>query len=451
VGVFKAYDIRGIYNKDWNKETAYAVGFFLPELLKTDKILVGHDARTSSDEIFHYLSEGITDAGADVWSIGYATTPMVYFSTSYYNFKGSVQITASHNPPEYNGLKISRENSLPVGYESGLKELEHLVFNEKIDIKKDKGRVYSLEAKQDYLNFLKKYREDYSDLSVSMDCSNGMAAILVKDLFGGSIHYLYDELDGTFPNHEPNPLEEENVRDLKKAVLQNKSDIGIIYDGDADRVMFVDEKGKFIQPDLIIGLMTGYFFSPEYKGELTTKNILCDIRTSKSTTDYIKNLGGIPNLWKVGHAYAKVKLREIDAVFGGELAGHYYFKDFYFCDSGILTSIIVLNVLNNLKKKGSTFSTEIAKIKKYANSGEMNFRIENKAEAMNELRDHFVSAEKPLVFLDFDGYRIEYKDWWFNVRPSNTEPYLRLIIEASDERLLKEKTNIIKNLLKKYQ
>ncbi len=442
MSAFKAYDIRGIYNKDFNKEDVYRIGYFLPKLLGADKVLVGRDVRTSSPEVFEYLCKGITDSGADVYDIGLATTPMVYFATAKYSFPASVQITASHNPKEYNGLKISREGALPVGYDTGLAELEKMVRgSDETNLSENKGRIIKYDTKSDYIEFLRKYLPNISDLKVAVDCSNGMSAILIKDILGDSPLYLYDTLDGTFPNHEPNPLIEDNVEDLKKAVLDNNCDIGVIFDGDADRVMFVDENGTFIRPDIIIGVMGHYFLEVE-KG-----NVLHDIRTSKAVSKYIEHLGGVPHMWKVGHAFAKLKLREIDGIFGGELAGHYYFRDFFYCDSGILASLIVLSVVAKFKSEGKSFSKLISDINKYANSGEINFKIENKEGAMDELKNHFSASEAVTAFYDFDGYRLEFKDWWFNVRPSNTEPYLRLVVEAKDDELLGAKLNEINRIL----
>jgi phosphomannomutase len=441
---FKAYDIRGIYNEDFNKEDVYKIGYFLPKLLNADKVLVGRDARSSSDEIFEYLSKGIMDSGADVYAIGLSTTPMVYFATAKFNFDASVQITASHNPKEYNGLKISKTGALPVGYESGLAELEKMVETQQIVVSEKKGQLHHYEVKEEYIKFLKQYAPDISNLTIGIDCSNGMASILIKDILGSSPKYLYDTLDGSFPNHEPNPLIEENVEALKKLVLQNKCDIGIIYDGDADRVIFVDEKAQFISPDLIIGVIGHYYLEKE-KG-----NVLHDIRTSKSVSEYIQKLGGTPHMWKVGHAYAKTKLREIQAIYGGELAGHYYFRDFFNCDSGVLASLIVLNVVSRMKKAGKALSALIDSIKAYAYSGEINFRIEKKQEAMEQLKNEFTTKEEPVAFYDFDGYRIEFSHWWFNVRPSNTEPYLRLVVEAKNDALLQQKLSELQTVLKNF-
>jgi phosphomannomutase len=444
MGAFKAYDIRGIYNKDFNKETVYKIGYFLPKLLKSKVVLVGRDVRTSSEEIFESLCNGITDSGADVYDIGLATTPMVYFSTVHFNVDASVQITASHNPAIYNGLKISRAKAVPVGSDSGLKELEMMVNNDPVVISEQKGSIQKKDAKEPYLAFLKQYVPDTSGLNLSIDCSHGMANLLVKDLLGSDHHYLYDHFDGTFPAHEPNPLEIENCEDLQNAVLQNKSDIGVIYDGDADRVMFLDEKGRFLQPDYITAVL-GYYYLRKEKG-----NVLVDIRTSRSTTEYLTNLGATVHVWKVGHAFAKNKLRELGAIFGGELAGHYYFRDFYNCDSGFLASLLVLQVVAELKKQGMTIGEFIDTVIVYANSGEMNFKLEQKDEAMQALFDRYVTNDKPEKVMDFDGYRIEFSSWWFNVRKSNTEPYLRLVVEAKTKEELQERTKELSTIIKQF-
>ena len=444
MGAFKAYDIRGIYNKDFNKDTVYKIGYFLPKLLKSTVVLVGRDVRTSSEEIFEYLCKGITDSGSDVYDIGLATTPMVYFSTVYFNVDASVQITASHNPAKYNGLKISRAKAVPVGFDSGLKELEQMVLTEPIKIAAYTGRILSKDAKSPYLAFLKQFVPDTSNLNLSIDCSHGMANLLVKDLFGTHPHYLYDHFDGTFPAHAPNPLEVENTKDLEKAVRKNKSDIGVIYDGDADRVMFLDENGRFLQPDYITAVL-GYYYLNKEQG-----NVLVDIRTSRSTIEYLTKLGATVHIWKVGHAFAKTKLRDLGAIFGGELAGHYYFRDFYNCDSGFLASLLVLRVVSDLKKQGVSVSTFIDSIIAYANSGEINFNLENKDGAMAALYERFVENDKPTKVMDFDGYRIEFSSWWFNVRKSNTEPYLRLVVEAKNAAELQERIEMLSQIIKQF-
>jgi phosphomannomutase len=429
---------------DFDKEVAYKVGYFLPELLSADRVLVGRDARVSSPEIHEYLLKGLTDAGADVYDIGLSTTPMVYFGTANYGFKASVQITASHNPAKYNGLKVSRENALPVGFDTGLGQIQEWIESGRPTVPAEvKGQVHPMDIKADYLAFLLKYKGDWSSLKIAMDVSNGMASLFVRDIFGDRPAYIYEDMDGSFPNHEPNPLNPKNVVDLQALVAQEKADIGVIFDGDADRVMFVDENSRFISPDLMIAVLGHYFL--EERGE--KGYIHQDIRSSKAVGEYLAPMGGTMNTWRVGRAYAALKLREIDGVYGGELAGHYYFRDFFYSDSGLLAAILILNVVAKMKAQGVSLSQLIGRIEKYQNSGEINFRVEDKLGAMNAVRDHFMQTEQSTAYMDFDGYRVEFPDWWFNIRPSNTEPYLRFLCEATDKNLLDEKVAKVREII----
>lgn len=297
---------------------------------------------------------------------------------------------------------------------------------------------------KDYLAFQKEKLKDVSNLNIAVDVSNGMAGLLIHDILGNDVHYIFDELDGTFPNHEANPLEPENIVDIQKLVQDKKADIGVIFDGDADRVMFVDENSRFISPDLIIALLANHFLTKKTKGV----RVLQDIRTSKAVGEYIAKFNGEMHMWRVGRAYAALKLREIDGLFGGELAGHYYFKEFFYSDSGLMAASLVLNIVSDFKKQGMSLSEVIASIEVYKNSGEINFRIEQKQEAMDAVIAHFKATGTPDAFYDFDGYRIEFPDWWLNIRPSNTEPYLRFLAEAKTTELLdkivSESTAIIK-------
>ncbi|MCD4731439.1 MAG: phosphomannomutase/phosphoglucomutase [Bacteroidales bacterium] len=448
MSAFHAYDIRGIYNIEFNKEDVYKIGNFLPGLLNATKILVGKDVRESSPEVFEYLCKGITDCGVDVYNAGLTTTPMIYWATAKYDFDASVMITASHNSKEYNGLKFSQKNALPVGYDTGLKEIEQQIIDtEPVHISPTMGKIIDLEIKQDYLNFQRQYLTPISELKIAIDCSNGMAGLLIRELLGNSPIYINEELDGSFPNHEPNPLVLKNVKQLQDTVIKEKCDMGIIFDGDADRVMFVDEKGQFISPDLIIAVLGHYFL--EEKGLIG--NVLQDIRTSKSVPEYIEKFGSQVHIWKVGRAFASLKLREIDGIYGGELAGHYYFRDFFYSDSGILACLLVLRIIKKFKEQGKKVSEIINQISNYANSGEINFRIEEKKSAIEEVKNYFTAKEEVTAFYDFDGYRLEFKDWWFNIRPSNTEPYLRLLVEAKDNDTLDEKVSKIKSIIKKYR
>ena len=444
MGAFHAYDIRGIYNVDFDRETAYKVAYFIPELLGTDKVAVGRDCRVSSDEIHDAVLKGIADAGADVYDLGLTTTPAVYFATANCGFKASIQITASHNGPQYNGLKVSTENARAVGYDAGLKTIRQWIDEGRpTPVAAKRGSVHPLDVTEDYLAFLLRYKGDYSNIRIAMDLSNGMANLYAKRIFGDAPDYLFDELDGRFPNHDPNPLIPKNIEALQALVRKSGADVGVIYDGDADRVMFVDENARFISPDLMIAVLGRYFLVERGEKGL----VLQDIRSSKAVGEYLAPMGGEMRTWKVGRAFAAEKLREIDGVYGGELAGHYYFRDFFYSDSGLLASIIILNVVSALKKEGRTLSSLIAEIDKYENSGEINFRLEDKAGAMEAVREMFCAQEKPTAFMDFDGYRVEFPQWWFNIRPSNTEPYLRFICEASSRELLDEKVAAVRKLL----
>jgi phosphomannomutase len=444
MGVFKAYDIRGVYNKDFNKDTAYKVGFFLPKLLPCKYVVVGRDIRLTSDEIFEYLCKGINDAGVDVWNIGLSTTPMVYFATVYLKADASVQITASHNPKQYNGMKISRTNAIPVGGDTGLKDLEKMVNELKVEPVANKGKIIDKDIHEAYLSFQKKFLPDMSNLNITVDASNGMSNLYIKELFGNHAKYINDTLDGTFPGHEPNPLEVENCKQIMEAVKKNGSDCGVIYDGDADRVMFIDERGRFIQPDYVTAVIGRYYLAKE-KG-----SVLVDIRTSRSTTEYLEKLGATDiYIWKVGHAFAKMKIREKHCVFGGELAGHYYFRDFYNCDSGLLASLLVLQTVAQLKKEGKTLGQLVDEIVAYQNCGEINFKLEQKDQAIDALYKKY-SAMKPTKIMDFDGYRIEFPTWWFSVRKSNTEPFLRIVAEAKTKAELDDRLADIKAIIGQF-
>ena len=448
MGAFHAYDIRGIYNVDFDKTTAFKVGYFIPELLGADKVLVGRDCRVSSDEIHDYLIDGITSAGADVYDIGLSSTPMVYFGTANYGFKASVQITASHNPREYNGMKVSRENALPVGLETGLGQIRDWIEEGRpTEPVEKKGTVHKMDIKDDYMKFLLKYKGDFSGLKIAMDLSNGMACLFARQIFGDGPSCLFDTLDGSFPNHEPNPLVAKNVEPLKKLVAETKADVGVIYDGDADRVMFVDDKARFVAPDLVIAMMARYFC--DERGEKNPR-VLQEIRSSKAVAEYlVKNYNADVHTWRVGRAFAAPKLREIDGLWGGELAGHYYFKDFFYSDSGMLSSIIVLRIVSAMKKEGIKLSEEIDRLTGYENSGEINYKVEDKKGAMDAVKAYFETAETPTKVMDFDGYRLEFPQWWFNIRPSNTEPYLRFICEATSQELLQEKIKLADEIIVK--
>ena len=443
---FKAYDIRGEWGTDLNEEIAYRIGFFLHRILDVKTVLVGRDMRLSSDTLFENLTKGITDSGVNVDEIGLSTTPMVYWSTARYGYDASVMITASHNPKHHNGLKISKTNALPVGYDTGLNKLEAFVESGEACVPvAQKGVIRHKEVKADYLKFQLGYVGDHDNLNIAVDCSNGMSSLFVHDLIGKA-HYINDTLDGNFPNHEPNPLEAASQEQVKALVKDKRCDIGLLFDGDADRITFIDELGNFISPDLMIAFLGNYFLGERHEKGI----VLQDIRSSRAIQEYLDRYQAKVETWRVGRAYAALKLRELDGVYGGELAGHYYFRDFYYSDSALLAASIVLRLLAEFKRQGRTMSSIVKEISPYHNSGEINFKLNRKQDAMDAVRDHYAKLQEPERFLDFDGYRLDYPDWWFNIRPSNTEPYLRFLAEAKSEGKLNEIVGKVSEIIRNF-
>ena len=447
MSIFKAYDIRGVYGTDFDAAIVYRIGRCLPGLLEARRVLVGRDARLSSPAVRDALVRGLTEVGCAVDDLGLCTTPMVYYFTALDGYDASVQITASHNPAAYNGLKISRREAVPVGYATGLGELEHLVGMPDLPPPALRpGLCRTTDRLAAFLDFLRAWMPDLTGLRFAVDCSDGMAALVVHELFGAETRYLNDTPDGRFPHHPPNPLEVENCAPLMAMVREQRLDAGVIFDGDADRVMFIDETGAFIQPDLLIPIIARRFLRRE-----PGARVIHDIRTSRGVIEALRADGAEPVIGKVGHAFAKVLLRECGAVCGGELAGHYYFRDFFHCDSGELAALIVLGELAAARRRGDTFSSLIAPIRRYATTGEVNFHIEQKEAAIRAVRAAAEVHGQPTRVYDFDGVRLEFPTWWLSIRPSNTEPYLRLIIEATTDRILAARRAEMDAVLKPFQ
>ncbi len=448
MGIFKSYDIRGVYGKEWDRDTARGIGLLLPRLLEARRIVVGRDARLSSPEIFASLTEGIMEAGCGVADVGICDTPAVYFATARYGFDGGVMITASHNPPEYNGLKVSGRQAVPVGYDTGLETLEKMMGERPLSTRAAApGKIENLDIRSDYLGHLARFTGGIAGLSAVIDCSNGTVGIFLKDLLAGlpgRYVTIFEEPDGRFPNHPPNPLVEENLAELKRRVTAEKADLGICFDGDADRVMFVDEEGSFISPDLIICLIGDYYFRYNPKRlSGASPAVTYDVRSSRAVVEHLRALGAEPRICKVGHSHAKKLLRETNGIFGGELAGHYYFRENYFCDSGMIAALTVLSVLS---LEGGKLSGLIRKIKKYSFSGELNFSVSNGGEIVERIRGDYPEGE----LTDVDGIRIDFPTWWFNVRKSNTEPLLRLVVEAADSEELEKRKRELLDKISRY-
>ncbi|MBO7308775.1 MAG: phosphomannomutase/phosphoglucomutase [Kiritimatiellae bacterium] len=439
MGFFKAYDMRGTYGVDFDLATVYEVGKALVEVVGGKRWLVGRDCRVTSADVHDALIEGLREAGAEVTDIGLCTTPMVYFFTAEDDFDGSVMVTASHNPPSDNGLKVSKRGALPVGYADGLHKVESLVM-ERLSGVDRKAYKPSPTDPTDNSQYLKRYVEWMrprggdipSSLKYAVDCSNGMSSLLVHELFPGAV-VVNDVLDGRFPNHSPNPLKADAREQLSRLVRERSLDFGIIFDGDADRAMFVDERGEFIQPDYLTPFVAEATFSSlGLKSE--GQSVIYDVRTSRGAIETLAEMSCKGVMVPVGHAFAKPILRETGAVCGGELAGHYYFKEFFGCDSGVLAALRVLKCVANAAAEGKSASAMVAKVNsRYANSGELNFKVDDKDAAIARALD-VASREFPAEISrsGMDGVRIEYASGWINIRKSNTEPYLRLIVEADD-------------------
>jgi phosphomannomutase len=441
-GIFKAYDIRGIYPDELNEEDAWKIGCaaarFLRSLLRgyerglaaSQSLCVGRDMRTHSEALAKALIDGMNSTGANVIDIGMIDTPQMYFAINNLGTCGGIQVTASHNPAKYNGFKISGLEAKPIGGDTGLKDIEHIATALLHTKGKATGSVESRDLTSEYKKHVLKFlRSNVKKMKVAVDASNGMAGKMVPAIFGKlpvKIIELNFEHNGQF-KHEPNPLIESNLAELKAAVKKNKCDFGVCFDGDADRLMMVDEKGDTIGCDLMTAMMASYFLKKEPKS-----TVVYDLRSSRVVSEEIIKYGGTPRRERVGHAYMKKALRDSHAIFGGELSGHFYYRDNFYADSGMITLVHVINIIS---QADVPISEIIQPLRRYYSSGEMNFKVENKQAKMDELARRYSDGQIDHL----DGVTIGYKEWWFNCRPSNTEPLLRLNIEARSKELLDEK------------
>jgi len=444
-GIFKAYDIRGIYPDELNEDAAYriGIGFARSELLASGKeLVVGRDMRESSDSIFDAFAAGAHAGGLDVIDIGLCTTPMLYFAVNVLNAAGGAMITASHNPGQYNGFKLVREEAIPIGSDTGLDRIKQEAL---IASPTGNGAHEDTIRREDILEqyaafFAQRFSIDLVN-PVVIDTGNGTAgAILPRILQDQQITYqpLFFEPDGRFPNHEANPLKEENLRQLREAMKSTPGAIGVAFDGDADRVCFLDEAGRTIRGDLLVALLAPRFLSARPGGK-----ILYDLRSSRIVPEEIRKFGGQPIRTCVGHAFIKHVMRQEGALFGGELSYHFYFSEFFNCESGILA---MLEVLDIIAKSGQSLSVLIDPLRKYSHSGEINFRVASPEDALRTIESHFSDGR----ISHLDGLSVEYEDWWLNLRPSNTEPLLRLNLESETPAGMNEHVNLVERLLKPH-
>ena len=431
--IFKAYDIRGVYPEEINEDTVYNIGRALVEHLKAEKIVVGKDIRNSSDDLSEALIKGITDQGADVVDIGIATTPMIYYASGKLEVDAGVIITASHNPAEYNGMKLCLKSAVPIGEGSGMEEIKDLSIKGEFPTVSKKGKLTEdNQLKIEYKKYLASfYQQGLGKKKIVVDFANAMG-IEEKDILESfsddlKLSYLYDNFDGNFPNHEANPLKTETLADLQKKVLETQADFGIAYDGDADRVGFVDEKGVVVPMDYVTALISKEILK-KHPGGL----ILIDLRSSNAVQEVIQEAGGKVEHCRVGHSLIKAQMRKQGAIFAGELSGHYFFEENFKAEMTVLAVIMIINLLN---ETGKTLSELTEELKRYYHSGEINSDVKNPPEAFRQLKKKYSEGK----LNELDGVRIDFEDWWFNVRASNTEPKIRLNLEAKTKELMEEK------------
>ena len=451
--LIKAYDVRGIVPTDLDENICFLIGQAFVEALKLRKVdggcgqvVIAHDMRPSGPALVKSFAKGVTEQGVDVLHMGLASTDGLYFATGFLNIAGAM-FTASHNPAEYNGIKLAKAGAAPVGQDSGLKEITQLVLN---GIAKYSGPV-GTESSKDLNTEYVKYLHSLVDLKaarklkVVIDAGNGMGGFSVPKVFENSnfeIVPMYFELDGSFPNHEANPIEPANLVDLQKRVLAEKADLGIAFDGDADRAFFVDEKGQSISPSAITALIA----KRELKRE-PGSTIIHNLITSRSVAEVVKENGGTARKTRVGHSFIKQVMKDTNAIFGGEHSGHFYFRDFWFADSGMLAALHVLAVLGETKAE-ITFSSLIKEFDRYIASGEINTRVKDVAITSKNVKDHFAGA-KDVQIEELDGLTFAGDTWWVNVRPSNTEPLLRLNAEAKEHATMEKVRDEVLAIIRK--
>ena len=427
--IFKAYDIRGIYPADINGSIAEKIGRAYIQFTGAKKVVVGRDMRPHSQELFEGLSRGMMAQGADVIDLGLSSTPQSYFANGTLKADGSVMITASHNPGEWNGFKLCKAQAVPISGATGIMDIKKIVMEESWDNVSVQGKLSTYDIKPEYGKFLRSFAKLDRKLKVVVDYANSMGLYEIAgitDLF--DIVPMYDQLDGTFPNHEANPLKTDTLDAIRAKVKEVNADFGAAFDGDADRCGFIDNNGNIIPMDLFTALIAQDILS---NGPAT---ILYDLRSSRAVPECIESNGGKAIRSRVGHAFIKAQMRENDAVFAGELSGHYYFKQNFTAESQGLAMIMLANLIC---KTGKPVSELVAPLCKYFSSGEINSKVPDVAPILETIRKKYADGN----MFELDGISSEYANWWFNVRASNTEPLLRLIVEADTKELMEEKKN----------
>ena len=437
--IFKAYDVRGVVPDELDASIARRIGAAFAVWTNLPAILLGRDSRISSPELAAAITEGATSVGVNVVDLGLASTDLVYFASGSLDLP-AVMLTASHNPKNYNGLKFCMPGARPVGEDSGLREIRAIVERGDIPPAATKGTVSQRDLLAPYTEHVLSFVDVAAmrPMTVAVDTANGMGGLVVPAVMARlpvTLHHLYAELDGTFPNHPADPLDPENQKDLKAAVLEHHADVGLAFDGDADRVFLVDEKAEDVSGSLLTALVARAMLRQE-PGAKIVHNLICSWIVPES----IRAEGGVPIRTRVGHSFIKQVMAETGAIFGGEHSGHYYFRNNYRADSGLIAAVVAMGELSSA---GEPLSDVLAPFRKYFDSGEINSRIDDPKAKVKQIAAALVDGRQDRL----DGLTVEYPDWWFNVRPSNTEPLLRLNVEATTAELLARKTAMMLDLI----
>jgi phosphomannomutase len=432
--IFKAYDVRGVVPDELDEDVARRVGGAFVDWADLTSVVIGYDCRLSSPSLAEAIRDGITSRGADVVDLGLASTDLLYFASGSLDAAG-IMLTASHNPPRYNGVKFCLAGARPVGEETGLEEIRTIAEGEERPPVAARGSVRRADLLDEYVEHVLSFIDapNVRPLNVVVDTANGMGGLVVPAVFARlplKVTHLFAELDGTFPNHPADPIDPENQRDLKREVLAGEADVGLAFDGDADRVFFVDERAEGVSGSEVTALVGRAVLSRE-PGAKIVHNLIC----SWAVAEVIRENGGTPIRSRVGHSFIKQVMAETGAAFGGEHSGHYYFRENYRADSGVIAAVVVLE---QLSLASVPLSELLRPFRRYYSSGEINTYVDDRFGRIEQIAAAYASGRQDRL----DGLTVEFDDdWWFNVRPSNTEPLLRLNVESRTEELLKEKTD----------
>lgn len=441
--IFKAYDVRGVYPSELTDDAAYAIARGLVQFLGVNQIAVGRDMRVSSPALAQAVIRGITDQGADAIDLGMTTTDELYFAVGKYGYPGGVMITASHNPGKYNGMKMCRAEAVALSSETGVNDIRDIALSGAFQQPARTGQVIQRDVADAYIEHALSFIDvkNVKPLKIAVDAGNGMAGMITPRVFQrlpAQLIPLYFDLDGTFPNHPASPIEPENTEELRRVVVREQCDMGVAFDGDADRMFLINEKGELLGGDMVTALVSQSLLR-RFPGSTILYNLIC----SRSVPEVIERNGGRAIRTRVGHSFIKAQMREYNAIFGGEHSGHFYFRDNWYADSGLIAFLIVLEMIS---LSGKTVSELLAPIDTRFRSGEINSEVSDQQGKMAAIEQRYAAQGATVDHLD--GITVGFPTWWFNVRPSNTEPLLRLNLEADTREEMERRRDEVLNLIR---